>query len=846
MSAVQQASENEDLDWLGYSQNFHSGEANFQSAIVELTETWKKNGPPALQQIESIWFRYSPGRSTRFLVELIKADQAARVKRGIQTGLDDYLRHFSVLDDGSYAVSLAYAEFCNRQEAGQNPSINAFCEKYRDWGNSIRQQLELHQLLSIPSNELARSEAAARHFPRSGETIDHFDLVSELGRGGSARVFLARDTSLAGRYVALKISADRSTEPEILARLEHPHIVPVLSVHDAEDGLRLICMPYRGELTLDDLLAHHVGDKSNPRRSASDLIQLIRDHPKTAGSVATLPERDDGLDGFPHRGSFERAVAWIGWKLADALAHAHAQGIFHRDIKPANVLFSLRSGPQLLDFNMARDPNALAQVEDRIRGGTLPYMAPEQLAAFHDTTLWQEIGVRSDIYSLGLVLRELVQGERSGMPLSPKAPVAEQVSTLLRERSKPWKSLTSTGRGISHGFDAIIDKCLAFAPAHRYSSADALAEDFRRLLNQKPLKTAENKSLRERMLIRLRPLRLTLIPAAILLAFYFLMPTQSTPLINIPGLTNSAVEKLSKGKYAEALAEMNADPMADEIAPSARLFLEMVASAEVDPGNARVEKLIRILLQKNDFNDAIARANSVITSSRQLDFIPVFRDFCLLNNRSVEVPGSVGQIEWQNIESRLLNLQQKWPNDVSVASLLSHMASMRQDYFAALNQVERGLKLAREQNFDQTHQIFNEFRKQQIRYSQLLGAELQRLNQRQESLKYYQDAIRLIHEFRADNATTANQPEIAEVLAQFEVSSMIGIGDVQTDLDQFKSALEKYGAAEKLLDQYDSKITQSGFVDSLRLSIDQRKQTVIQRQEGLISQQKDNPAVLKK
>ncbi|MFM7590513.1 MAG: serine/threonine protein kinase, partial [Isosphaeraceae bacterium] len=391
-------------------------------------------------------------------------------------------------------------------------------------------------------------------------------------------------------------------------------------------------MHYRGELTLDDLLGHSA-DKANQRRSAADLLTLIRQHPKTAQAVSGTPDRDDGLADFPQNGSFEDAIAWIGCKLAEALALAHREGVFHRDIKPANVLVSLRSGPQLLDFNMARDPNALAQVEDRIRGGTLPYMAHEQLAAFHDASLWQEIGVRSDIYSLGLVLRELALGERTGMPLSPRAPVAEQIKVLLTQRSKPWRSLAGDSRCISHAFDAIIDKCLTFAPMGRYDSVAALAEDFQRLLDRRPLKSARNKSARERTLIRLRPLRLVVLPAIVLASLFLFRPAPTLPAIALPGVDASVVNSLTRNDLGQALESLTKESLADTDKTTPRAIVELIAQSELNPANTRSNDLINQIVQREDLDKSVAQVGGVIGQSRHLDFLILFRDFLLLQEK---------------------------------------------------------------------------------------------------------------------------------------------------------------------------------------------------------------------
>src|SRR5439155_9925527 len=107
------------------------------------------------------------------------------------------------------------------------------------------------------------------------------------------------------------------------------------------------------------------------------------------------------------------AILWIVGRLAEGLAHAHDRGILHRDLKPANVLLTDDGQPMLLDFNLSEDCKLRGHAAAARVGGTLPYMSPEQLAAFSDRG--RVVDARSDLYSLGLILYELLAG-RSPFP----------------------------------------------------------------------------------------------------------------------------------------------------------------------------------------------------------------------------------------------------------------------------------------------------------------------------------------------------------------------------------------------------------------------------------------------
>ena len=208
--------------------------------------------------------------------------------------------------------------------------------------------------------------------------------------------------------------------------------------------------------------------------------------------------RGDGWDGFPVRGTYGEGVAWIVMILARALAYAHRMRTYHRDVKPANVLLTLQHGPQLLDFNLAESPHSASHAEAAMHGGTLPYMAPEHLEAFIKPDLWDRVGAKADIYSLGLVLRELLTGQSPDLPAQTLSP-PRALRVLLDRRPMLDVSVRRANPAIPHALEAIVAKCLAVLPEARYSDAQALADDLNRFLRRLPLVGTTNPSRSERL-----------------------------------------------------------------------------------------------------------------------------------------------------------------------------------------------------------------------------------------------------------------------------------------------------------------------------------------------------------
>src|SRR5262249_35141926 len=213
--------------------------------------------------------------------------------------------------------------------------------------------------------------------------------------------------------------------------------------------------------------------------------------------VGAAGPRGDGWEGFPVRGTYPQGVAWVVKVIAEALHYAHGQQTFHRDVKPVNVLLTAQHGPQLLDFNLAESPHSASQAQAAMHGGTLPYMAPEQIEAFLNPDLWGKVGDPADIYSLGLVLRELLTGQAPDLPAETLAP-ARAMRVLLDRRPLLDVSVRRSNPAIPHALEAIVARCLAVSLANRYPDAWALAEDLDQFLQHKSLAHTVNPSCLER------------------------------------------------------------------------------------------------------------------------------------------------------------------------------------------------------------------------------------------------------------------------------------------------------------------------------------------------------------
>jgi eukaryotic-like serine/threonine-protein kinase len=386
-------------------------------------------------------------------------------------------RHPSLLRDESLVLDLAYEEFCRRRQAGERVDREEFCGRFPGVRSRLRNMLDAEHLLGADAGFLQGvfDEARAESWPEPGERFGDFALLRELGRGGFARVFLAREASTGDRAVAVKLSRAPGAEAKTQGPLDHPNVVPVHSArHDPATGLYVVCMPFFGSATLNDVLDHlYPTPGTAPPRAASAIAGAIRRQARP-GDPEPAP-RGEGLR--LDRGAFADGVARLGLRLAEALAFLHARKVYHLDLKPSNVLLTPGGEPLLLDFNLSARPE---DPEHRL-GGTPPYMAPEHLSAFQGSPAAPLDG-RADGFALGVVLYELLTGSHPFGPV-PDGDAREQGRVLLGRQKAGCVPVRRRNPDVSVALAGLIERCLRFDPGDRPADAAELAQALRRELS---------------------------------------------------------------------------------------------------------------------------------------------------------------------------------------------------------------------------------------------------------------------------------------------------------------------------------------------------------------------------
>ncbi|MCJ7526221.1 MAG: serine/threonine-protein kinase, partial [Candidatus Aminicenantes bacterium] len=283
--------------------------------------------------------------------------------------------------------------------------------------------------------------------------ISHYKIIEELGRGGMGVVYKAEDTKLK-RTVALKflppeLTKDANAKQRFLhearatAALNHANIITVYEINEHE-GQVFIAMEHVEGKTLKEVISVGTG---------RDLSLPITSHPLPITQVTD-----------------------IATQIAKGLAAAHAKGIVHRDIKPANIFITKDNMVKVLDFGIAKLAGAQTKLtKTGTTMGTAAYMSPEQ-------TTGKEVDQRTDIWSLGVILYEMLSGET---PFKGEYMQAV-VYAIINEEPKP---LAQIRKGLPSGLEHIVGQSLAKNPKDRYQGIPDILEDLAAVAEGlKPLK----------------------------------------------------------------------------------------------------------------------------------------------------------------------------------------------------------------------------------------------------------------------------------------------------------------------------------------------------------------------
>jgi len=375
-------------------------------------------------------------------------DQTERWRAGHRRPVEAYLMAYpQVAHHPEVGLTLAASEFLIRAGRGESPQIAEYVRRFPRWANRLADEIAFLQQHTVPVlSTRSDSDCTPATTPvlfalPSWPRLPGYELLAELGRGGMAVVYHARQTGL-NRPVALKVilagalagPTDRKRlrrEAEAVARLRHPNVVQIYDIGEHE-GCLYLSLEYVAGGSLD---------------------RRLSDHP--------LPPADAG-----------RLVE----QLAGAVQAAHEAGIVHRDLKPANVLLDQDGTPKVTDFGLAKQwDDAHRLTATGTAAGTPSYMAPEQVLAEPD-----RIGPETDVYGLGGILYECLTGR-------PPFTAPNALATMRQVAYDEVVSVRRLQAGVPMDLETICLKCLEKDPTKRYRTARDLAADLARFRAGEPI-----------------------------------------------------------------------------------------------------------------------------------------------------------------------------------------------------------------------------------------------------------------------------------------------------------------------------------------------------------------------
>ncbi|WP_280404891.1 serine/threonine-protein kinase [Nocardia brasiliensis] len=450
--------------------------ASQADAIARFAADWQRSlrddrlAPPRIAD-------YVPdGAQTRLaiLTELLRIDLRERWGRAADLGkrIAEYRKEFPEVEQSPDLADLVCAEFSARRRHAPLP-VAEFIAEYPEFADEIRERLAAFDTdegtADVGAAESAAAVAALAALA-PGRRIDDFDLLTDLGAGVLGRVFLARQRSMQ-RLVAVRLSAGRASAPQTMAQLDHAHIVRVFDQRVLLEAAtpRLVYMQYLPGGTALGVLEQRRRDPESD--GGTVLLRAVDAAMEAKGEIRPS---DSSVRAEIAALSWPETVAWVGRRLADALDHAAHLGVLHHDIKPANVLFTAEGVPKLADFAL-RDSGATNHAE--LEADSLRYRSPEQLARLLDPAA-PAPGTRSDLYSLGLLLWEMLTGAH---PFDDQPEAAEARPDALtrmleaRRAGIPDSALAQLPADTPAALRRVLLDCLRAEPKRRWRNGAELA-----------------------------------------------------------------------------------------------------------------------------------------------------------------------------------------------------------------------------------------------------------------------------------------------------------------------------------------------------------------------------------
>jgi serine/threonine protein kinase/tetratricopeptide (TPR) repeat protein len=400
-------------------------------------------------------------------------------------------------------------EITNKLQAGEPVDLEVYAREYPEYIERLQNVLPSLELFAdlghSDENDLLDSHPTPDADPLQG-CLGDYQVVREVGRGGMGVVYESTHRSL-GRRAALKVLPFAAmldqrqiqrfkNEAQAVAQLDHPNIVDVFGV-GCDRGVHYYAMRFIDGRTLsemivalrqssqrDSVVADAAETPRNQDNSTSRLKGFVQEQTADGGTVSPARSTNTNSEDTPLLASFStkastknrayyRSVADLVRQVAEALEHAHQQGVIHRDIKPSNLILEDNGKLWVTDFGLAHIENAATLTMTGDVVGTLRYMSPEQARGV-------PVDHRTDIYSLGATLYEL-------LTLQPAFPQHDRQELSRKIAFEDPAAPRHLNRAIPADLETIVLKSLEKNPAERYETAEIFANDLLSFIEDRPI-----------------------------------------------------------------------------------------------------------------------------------------------------------------------------------------------------------------------------------------------------------------------------------------------------------------------------------------------------------------------